>query len=248
MFDDNLSKPVNQPANLPVEPDDMLAEVEPVSASPNALSAGLLKKKTLEEQDAERQIEINNSQASSQQYPSKDPVLGKILLVVFAGLVLAGLAWAAYWAYNNFYVQQNGQNGQGSTTLPVTTEPAPVVNAPPAETVIPDQTTQEIATTSPDTNSDMTSDSILFGAPVDTDGDGLDDTKEAELGTNSNQADTDGDGLNDGEEVMIWKTNPVMADTDGDTYSDGVEIRNGYNPLGAGKFTIPGTTATTSDK
>ncbi|WP_258165250.1 Rib/alpha-like domain-containing protein, partial [Corynebacterium aurimucosum] len=35
----------------------------------------------------------------------------------------------------------------------------------------------------------------------DTDGDGLTDKEEEELGTDPNKADTDGDGINDGDEV-----------------------------------------------
>lgn len=47
---------------------------------------------------------------------------------------------------------------------------------------------------------------------VDSDNDGLDDKTEAALGTDINKADTDGDG-----------------------YKDGEEVKNGYNPKGAGK-------------
>ncbi len=39
--------------------------------------------------------------------------------------------------------------------------------------------------------------------PLDSDGDGLTDEEERELGTDPNSADTDGDGLNDGEEVLL---------------------------------------------
>ena len=81
---------------------------------------------------------------------------------------------------------------------------------------------------------------------VDTDGDGLTDARERELGTVINSSDsdadglsdkaevdgvtdplnpdTDGDGLNDGEE-KIWKTDPNAPDTDGDTLSDGHEVK-----------------------
>jgi gliding motility-associated-like protein/uncharacterized repeat protein (TIGR01451 family) len=38
---------------------------------------------------------------------------------------------------------------------------------------------------------------------VDTDGDGLTDGEETNLGTNPNDPDTDGDGLTDGEEVLV---------------------------------------------
>ncbi|KPA63165.1 hypothetical protein XK27_12110, partial [Streptococcus suis] len=45
---------------------------------------------------------------------------------------------------------------------------------------------------------------------VDTDGDGLSDAKEAELGTNPNEKDTDHDGYTDKEEVDQG-TNPLDA-------------------------------------
>ncbi|WP_298607549.1 hypothetical protein [uncultured Thiothrix sp.] len=59
---------------------------------------------------------------------------------------------------------------------------------------------------------------------LDTDGDGLKNGLENQLGTNPNNPDTDGDGLNDGVEVNTTKTNPLKADTDGDGLSDGVEV------------------------
>lgn len=63
---------------------------------------------------------------------------------------------------------------------------------------------------------------------VDTDGDGLTDTKEKSLGTDPNNADTDNDGLTDGEEVNEYDTDPLVADTDEDGLSDGDEV-NSYN-------------------
>ena len=72
--------------------------------------------------------------------------------------------------------------------------------------------------------------------PIDSDSDGLSDPEEAAAGTNMNIMDTDADGLSDYEEIKIYGTNPLLADSDGDTYPDGDEIKNGYNPLGAGKL------------
>lgn len=82
---------------------------------------------------------------------------------------------------------------------------------------------------------------ILPPAPVvpvtvDSDGDGLTDEEEAQLGINPNEVDTDSDGLTDYEEVKVYATNPLNPDTDGDSFSDGQEVRNGYNPNGEGKL------------
>jgi len=77
-------------------------------------------------------------------------------------------------------------------------------------------------------------------ANKDTDQDGLLDSEEAVLGTDVNLTDTDGDGLFDKEEVKIYKTDPLNPDADGDSYKDGDEVKNGYNPSGAGKlFELP---------
>ena len=68
-------------------------------------------------------------------------------------------------------------------------------------------------------------------AALDSDGDGLTDVEEQQLGVDPNKADTDGDGLVDGEEVNIYHTDPLKADTDGDGISDGLEVRQGTDPL-----------------
>ena len=70
----------------------------------------------------------------------------------------------------------------------------------------------------------------------DTDGDGLSDKREMELGINMNSIDTDGDGLFDREEVEVYKTDPNNIDSDGDSFSDGDEVSAGYNPNGEGKL------------
>lgn len=64
--------------------------------------------------------------------------------------------------------------------------------------------------------------------PVDTDGDGLTDAQEADLGTDANAADSDGDGLTDADEVNDYGTDPLKADTDGDGLNDGAEV-NSHN-------------------
>lgn len=65
---------------------------------------------------------------------------------------------------------------------------------------------------------------------LDSDGDGLSDEEEAELGTDPNDADTDDDGLDDGYEQEIG-TDPLDEDTDNDGLSDGEEVELGSDPL-----------------
>lgn len=59
----------------------------------------------------------------------------------------------------------------------------------------------------------------------DPDADGLSTTQEIQLGTDPNNIDTDHDGLSDGEEVNVYKTNPLVADTDQDGLTDGQEVK-----------------------
>jgi len=65
---------------------------------------------------------------------------------------------------------------------------------------------------------------------VDTDGDGIYDDAEAELGTDPTLADSDADGLSDGAEATAT-TDPLDPDTDGDSYLDGDEVRTRHDPL-----------------
>ena len=67
------------------------------------------------------------------------------------------------------------------------------------------------------------------GGSVDSDGDGLSDAEEIELGTDPNDADSDDDGLDDGEEVEA-ETDPMDSDSDDDGFSDGEEWAEGSDP------------------
>ena len=66
----------------------------------------------------------------------------------------------------------------------------------------------------------------------DTDGDGLTDAEEGELGTDPNNADTDADGRTDKEEVDEG-SDPLLADADGDGLNDGEEYTAGTDPNNA---------------
>lgn len=71
---------------------------------------------------------------------------------------------------------------------------------------------------------------------LDTDGDKLTDEVEDKIGTLKTDVDTDKDGLTDGDEIILYKTDPLNPDTDGDSYMDGQEIKSGYDPKGPGKL------------
>ncbi len=105
---------------------------------------------------------------------------------------------------------------------------------------------------------------VLVQTGVDTDGDGLLDTVEKSLGTDSQVADTDNDGMDDGFEV--WNAlDPVDAkdaladadgdglknleeyeagtlvferDSDGDGFWDGIEAARGTDPTSAESFPV----------
>jgi hypothetical protein len=64
----------------------------------------------------------------------------------------------------------------------------------------------------------------VYFVAQDTDGDGLTDDVERQIGTNPSYADTDHDGLNDYQEVKIKKTDPLSPDTDGDGVKDGNDL------------------------
>ncbi|WP_380677096.1 PGF-CTERM sorting domain-containing protein [Salinigranum sp. GCM10025319] len=74
----------------------------------------------------------------------------------------------------------------------------------------------------------LTSRAELAGDPetnpfvADTDGDGLNDAREREIGTDPTRADTDGDTLSDAREVDAG-TDPTRADTDGDGANDAID-------------------------
>lgn len=248
MFEDLTPQP-NPPSNLPTEPVDMFADVDkskmPVEGipaqPPNALSAGLLKKK---EPRIQAPPDLDSLTAQTQTYKMSEPVFGKVIYALIIVAVVAGLGGAGWWAYSKYIVktdkvQIQAENQQGSA-------PVSGIDAPPASEQTPAPASVQEAVTIPtsDISNEVKSDSILFGNSVDTDKDGLSDAREKQVGTDPQTSDSDADELSDGDEVLIWHSDPLKADTDGDGYSDGQEVRSGYDPLGPGKlFNIPAPTS-----
>lgn len=247
MFDDQPNNPNLPPSNLPTEPVDMFAETEKNNAEsfsapeqqPNALSAGMLKKK---EEDISSPLNSGDSfNNAAPMYAMKEPILGKIILSVVFVVILGGLGFGGWWVYANYFGQSDdkdvgvntNQNNVATNTITDYTLPIPVEDN--ANVIVASPTTP----TDVELDRDINNDIILFGEPIDSDKDGLDDVREREIGTDPFIADTDGDGLIDGDEVIIWKTDPLNPDTDGDGHEDGKEVRNGYSPLGPGKLFSP---------
>lgn len=76
-------------------------------------------------------------------------------------------------------------------------------------------------------------------ADDDSDGDGLSNKEEIELGTDPQNIDTDGDGLSDYDELNKYNTDPLKEDSDGDTLKDGDEIEIGLDPNDPETFGVP---------
>lgn len=246
MFDDIPQKNSAPPENLPTEPMDMFAGIEngheviPGTSGPSAVDAGILKKKT---SSAVQSLPPGMNELSGG-YAVRGPVLGKVIMVIII-LAIAGGAGYGSWRLYSYLNSGDGTVAPAANNSAVTgdtqTPPVQTPDASPTDTA--SGTVVAPATTSAET--DMNQDEILFGEPIDTDKDGLDDVREEELGTNMTKIDTDSDNLNDGDEVLIWKTDPKNPDTDGDSYLDGDEVTHGYNPLGPGKLLFNGQPSAT---
>jgi len=86
---------------------------------------------------------------------------------------------------------------------------------------------------------------VVRNTPVDGDGDGVPDSRDAfpanpaewsdtdndGIGNNAD-TDDDNDGLSDVDEVTVYGTNPLDVDTDGDSVDDGTEVSVGSDPTG----------------
>lgn len=235
MFDDQpiLNNNSQIPGNLPLgEPQDMFENVDtsnipplpegPRSGVSSALDAGILKPKP--------SLNSQNQMVSMDQNTIKEPTFSRgimsVVLFAIIGAVLLGTGWYLYKIFTKKDIP---------IVAPVTNLPSPTVVE--KEKVVSEEEPVSVLESGIVTSSEDSIDQeILVGETPDTDGDGIKDIREKELGTDSNNWDTDKDDLSDGEELFIWHTDPLKMDTDGDSYSDSKEIRAGYNPTGPGKI------------
>lgn len=235
MFDDIA------PQN-PNEPEDILAGAEP-TGQPFELKSALANQKlkpvgsapVRETPLSSREEGITKPSLGSpeRQIEITPPILNKKNFFIFLGFVLiAALGGLTAWGILKATKPTAPTANTSINTTPLVNEVSPVnenINVP-----VNANTTEQInapVNVPPSVINTTTTTSL-----TDTDGDGLTDEEEVKYGTDPLKADTDGDSLTDYEEIMIWKTDPLKADTDGDGFDDGVEVKNGFNPLGAGKL------------
>lgn len=268
MFDDQPANPgASAPKNLPFgEPQDIFASTDGQSAIPplspaemapltggpvepqtSALEAGILRPKpqpNLPPQPLPPQGNFGNGNNGMEGIaPSnsiKEPRLSHgimmTIMIVVVGFILVGSGWFVYQVFMK----------EDETTEPIVDnqiDDVPVQNDIPVLPSNENQPLEEVTILT--TSSDAVDQEIILGESIDSDGDGVKDNREVELGTNPSNWDSDNDGLGDGEELLIWHTNPKNDDTDGDTYKDGTEVKAGYNPSGPGKLAEIGTVSMT---
>lgn len=247
MFDDQpqTTGGITPPPNLPVEPEDIFADTEIIdpaaaSATPKALSAGMLKPKVTPTASVMPKIEEPPMVFSDANYNTKSPIIGKVVIGIAVLAVIGGAAFGGWLLYGKFLSINTIPSKTGVVNKPplvVSTVPVePTVNMQPNTNIVVPESTPMAPTDTSSTVAQMQSDQLLFGERKDSDNDGLDDATEARLATDLKKTDSDGDKLCDGDEVLVWKTDPLKIDTDADKHVDGSEVYNGYNPIGPGKL------------
>jgi len=209
---------------------DLIREMPPTMPPSSAISAGVLKPKMPPVSDVPE--ETVHGAPTYGSGAIKEPLLAKRLLIgLVVVVVFGGLGFGGWYAYSYFAKTRSAQPAKVLTTATVNQDALQVTETPVVET----------SSASGQNGTSAVDQSLLFGEPIDTDADNLDDTREASIGTDPRNWDTDGDELSDGDEVIIWKTQPLNPDTDGDTFLDGQEVKNGYSPTGPGKIFQPPT-------
>ncbi|PIY93450.1 MAG: hypothetical protein COY69_01535 [Candidatus Magasanikbacteria bacterium CG_4_10_14_0_8_um_filter_32_14] len=177
-------------------------------------------------------IPINDNQSKSVSQLSEPIGSKKIIIWIVVLVVVLILGSGSAWIYFSYIKNNANNNAIVQPVVDNNSNTNNIVN----DVVVPPiiDNIQENTTTNNNLNQE-----IIVGEPLDTDGDGLDDIREADIGIDPLNWDTDGDGLSDADEIVIWKTDPLNSDTDGDTFGDGAEIKNGYSPTGPGKLFEP---------
>lgn len=205
------------------EPEDILSPVEPTAQKPifrtpqatsrPGMPVGLeLKSPTISGVIGEEPLAEH-----------RKPLLkSKVFIIIFLAIVVTGgLAFAGYFAYQQFASRGATSETDGENIVAPQGEEA----VPTPEETVPAPTPAEVSPIP-----------TPASEPADSDLDGITDQEEQQYRTDPNNADSDSDGLSDRDEVKTWQTDPLNPDTDGDGFKDGEEISNRYNPKGQGKL------------
>lgn len=254
MFDEEKATGA-PPNNLPFAPEQSHAPSNPPTAMPSmsghdaatppdALDAGLLKRKNEETGEAMKPTMAMPAESLfsapvpppqplvAMSYATKEPVLGKVLAAVLTVAAIGALGVGGWYGYTRVIKPMLAGRSGVVVTVPTSTQST----TSSGENTVTPTSTYRPQTSSTSLQGETSTETILFGEQIDTDRDGLPDRRERELGIDSTKMDTDTDGLTDGDEVIIWQTDPLNPDSDGDGYKDGQEVQNGYSPLGPGKL------------
>jgi len=215
MFEDVNKKQTNR------LPEDIFADVDQ-AAEPAAKKSG----------------GVSPAPSSSPPTPTKQPPAPKIpksearggklkvVIIILVILIVVGLLIIAGWLlYSKYFTSSEEIEGEVNINTNI--------NAANTNTVTNFNTN--------DLENDLNANGFFNEEPVepavvDSDSDGLIDSRERELGTDPYSADSDLDGLFDKEEVDVYQTDPLDSDSDGDGYQDGEEVKGGYDPLGSGRL------------
>jgi Tol biopolymer transport system component len=144
-------------------------------------------------------VVVQSSSGEAQKHPGENVSIGVVPIWVLPVVMVLCLSLVCVVGL----IWNRGQTQVASATLTITAQTATFFAA--TQTAIYNQTA-----------------AALIGEQ-DTDGDGLTNNQELELGTDPNSPDTDSDLLLDGDEIRLG-TDPLNPDTDGDGILDGVDL------------------------
>lgn len=234
----NTKTPPSPPAAAPSEPEDIFMNIDlaprnsaalPPQPRPMEAPSQLLQEPVIKSTPS---IFSATAQKVDQNIPSTSDIgtqpktldAKSLVLLVIISLIIIGTVAAAVWWFIKYNKNRNN-NPNNSPAVNLFNELNNGNNTPAVNNVNPENSNLNANTNVPAVNNN------LPPANPDTDGDGLTDEEEADLGTSLQAVDTDNDGLSDREEVKVYKTDPIKTDTDGDGASDGEEIQNKTDPL-----------------
>ncbi len=223
--EDALEFDPEEPLQMRVQPGETaVTEFTAKPRKPALLGGEVLQVYSIQIQSTEKQAQTLNGEVVSR---ALIPVWVVPIVLVFCIALLCG----GIWLFNNM----QGQSASATQTAAYETQF--VLGASSATQTAAFNQTQAAAIGQEDSDGDGLTNQreIEIGTDPfnpDTDADELNDGEEVlRQNTDPLKADTDGDGLSEGEEVLRRRTDPLNPDTDGDGLNDGEEVRRGTDPL-----------------